>query len=501
MSHIQLIIHLIMKLSSAADALNSNDVNPKRRKHSHKEQVMKIVHKNDTEVYAAYWQDDDKRRVDEPSFYQGKVVATREINNHAQILREYDVIFDNNNTITAIPESMVYLVKEYELRMQYEYDNDDNLPWHGKVLFHVDETSSDDWYKYTGWFSICINNNRIHFPSLLLALEAYDKNIMDNLGEVSQLNLTDPSVTNDTILLPPPVRSPKIDYHGPQFRVVSMVGKGQEGPCYITSTKSCCGNRLRAVYHNGDIDANANKQTITRDRRCTSKKINKHETHLFNIANNEDMKPYPKSVILNNKYSVFCDGGKDEDSAFNVPNLSKPVRVISIRDGHLVILEPPHNKGLGYCIPNHSSDIILPPINITKSRFATKTKNVHSLITALNDITKWYQASFHRSDSKSVARDMNLEGKDSYYICVGTTAKQSGGVSLYNAAFANSKPESQQRMLKLIKSIEFLWFEWVERRHLKIILDGIEMTDAKTFTLPYDTSRSSQVYGAFASGK
>ncbi len=84
---------------------------------------------------------------------------------------------------------------------------------------------------------------------------------------------------------------------------------------------------------------------------------------------------------------------------------------------------------------------------------------------------------------------------------MGTTAKRKGGVSLYNSAFAMSKPESQHRMLRLIGSIESLWFEWVDRQHLKIILEGIKMTNAKTFTLPYDTSRSSQVYGAFASGK
>ncbi len=335
-------------------------------------------------MYAAYWQDDDKDRVDEPSYYKGNVIATRKINNHKHICREYDVIFDNNYTITAIPESMVFLVKEYELRMQYEYDNDDNLPWHGKVLFHVNEESSDDWYKYTGWFSIFINNNRIHYPSLLLALEAYDDNIMDSLGDMSQLNLTEPRITNDTILLPPPARSPKIDYHGPQFQFVSKVGKGQEGPCYLTCTDSPSGQRLRAVYHNGHIDANANNQTIIHNRRCTSKKNNRQETHLINIANNVNMKPYPKSVILNNNYRVFCNGGKDEDSAINLPNLSKPVQVISMRDGYLEIIEPPDNtKGLIYRIRYHSSDIIMPPINITKNRFATKEKHVNSLCTAL----------------------------------------------------------------------------------------------------------------------
>lgn len=485
-----------MKLSFAAKALNSNAVSPKRHKHSHEVQVEKIVHNEGTEVYAAYWQDDDEDRVNEPSFYQGKVVATRKINNHKHIHREYDVIFDDDNTIiTAIPESMVFLVKEYELRMQYEYDSDDNLPpWHDKVFFHVDEKSSDDWFKYTGWFSIFIENNHIHYPSLLLALEA--------LGDMSLSNLSGPTITNDTILLPPPARSEKIDYHGPLFRFVSKVGNGQEGPCYLTNTNSPCGIRLRAVYHNGEINANANEQTIIRDRRCTSKKINRQKKSLINIADNDHLKPYPKSVLLNNMYMVFCDGGKDDDSAINLPNLSKPLRVISMRHHHLEIVEPPNNDtGLRYCIPKNSSDIVLPPINISKGRLATKMKSVNSLIAALNDITEKFPASFHRGEGKCVSRDMSLEDKDSYYICVGTTAKRSGGVSLYNTAFAKSKPESQDRMLKLFKSIEFLWFEWVDRRHLKIILDGIEMTDAKTFTLPYDTSRRSQVYGAFASGK
>jgi hypothetical protein len=73
-----------MKLSFAAKALNSNAVSPKRHKHSHEVQVEKIVHNEGTEVYAAYWQDDDEDRVNEPSFYQGKVVATI-TRNHKQI--------------------------------------------------------------------------------------------------------------------------------------------------------------------------------------------------------------------------------------------------------------------------------------------------------------------------------------------------------------------------------------------------------------------------------
>ena len=56
-----------MKLSSAAAAFSSNVVKPKRHKHNHKEQVMKHVHKKNTEVYAPYWHDDDIDRVDEPS--------------------------------------------------------------------------------------------------------------------------------------------------------------------------------------------------------------------------------------------------------------------------------------------------------------------------------------------------------------------------------------------------------------------------------------------------
>jgi len=41
-----------MKLSAAAAAFSSNVVKPKRRKHNHKEQVMKVFHKKNTEVYA-----------------------------------------------------------------------------------------------------------------------------------------------------------------------------------------------------------------------------------------------------------------------------------------------------------------------------------------------------------------------------------------------------------------------------------------------------------------
>jgi len=61
--------------------------------------------------------------------------------------------------------------------------------------------------------------------------------------------------------------------------------------------------------------------------------------------------------------------------------------------------------------------------------------------------------------------------------------------------------KSQRRMLRLFRNIENSWQEWIDRKHLKIVQDGIKMTNATTFTLPYDSSKKTKVYGAFAAGK
>jgi hypothetical protein len=202
-----------MNLSIAASILDNNVRTAKRRRYNKKQPVNKLIYEKDTDVYAAFWQDDDIDRIDEPYYYKGVVVATRETT-HENIRRVYDISYDDGDTAIGIPESLVFLEKEYQLRMQYDdYDsNDGNLLWNGEVKFHADENSTDDWYKFTGWYSICINRKRIHFPLLSLALEAHDDHMKKNSGgQESNLNLDNSTPNNGVVLLPPPAQRPQID--------------------------------------------------------------------------------------------------------------------------------------------------------------------------------------------------------------------------------------------------------------------------------------------------
>jgi hypothetical protein len=194
------------------------------------------------------------------------------------------------------------------------------------------------------------------------------------------------------------------------------------------------------VFDNGDVAANANFRTRRRDRICDERKMIKQDTMLDNVANNDNLTPYPKCDIINRGYRVFCDGGKDDINAIDLPNGSKPEKVISIRLGHLFVIDVPNdNKGFMYRIPKHSSDVIMPPRASTKGCMLTKKKHVKSLFAALEDITKQYTASFCRGEGQCIGRDNNLEGKNNYYICAGTYANRKGGVSPYNTAFEISK--------------------------------------------------------------
>jgi hypothetical protein len=450
-----------MKLSTAASNIDNN----KRRRYNQHQSVNKLIYKKNTDVYAAFWQDDDIDRIEEPYYYKGVVVATRETN-HENIRRVYDIKYDDGDTAIGIPESLVFLEEEYQLRMQYDdYDNyDGNLLCNGDVKFHVDENSTDDWYKFTGWYSICINTKRIHFPLLSLALKAHDDHIKKNSsGKESITHLDNSLPTNGMVLLPPPARRPQIDYLGPHYRHVS-----DEGPCYITKATSPSSQRLRLVFDNGNVAANANFRTRRRDRICDKKKKNKQDTMLDNIANIDNLTPYPKCDIINRGYRVFCDGGKDDNNAIDLPNGSKPEKVISIRHGHLFVIDIPNDKkGVMYRLRNHSSDIIMPPRASTKECMLTTKNHVTSLFAALEDITNQYTASFTRGAGQCISLDNNLEGKNSYYICAGTYANRQGGVSSYNKAFAMSDERSQLRMLKLFQNIENSWQEWIDRKHLK----------------------------------
>ena len=193
---------------------STTSVIAKRRKIE--KNVDKTVYAKNDVVFAAYWQEHDVNRELEPSFYPGLIV-TSHVTNDNRVCREYSVVFDDGFILNNIPESMVFLTEGYNLRMKY--DSDKHLPWLGDVIFETDENSFDDWYKYTGWYSIVINGEHIHYSLLLYAPLAYDKNELDkHCGTeciISKLNLpkyhpsegkknAKTTMTLTSIFLPPP---------------------------------------------------------------------------------------------------------------------------------------------------------------------------------------------------------------------------------------------------------------------------------------------------------
>ena len=155
----------------------------KRRKNSNT--VRKLIYQKNDVVYAAYWPEHDVDRLLEPSFYKG-IILTSSLTNDIHIRREYTVAFEDGYVIDNIPESMIFLIEEYNLRMLH--DREDDLPWHGEVKFENDEYSTDDWFKNTGWYSIKINGHQKHYPLLLYALLAYDGNEL-NICKINKINV------------------------------------------------------------------------------------------------------------------------------------------------------------------------------------------------------------------------------------------------------------------------------------------------------------------------
>ena len=226
---------------------------------------------------------------------------------------------------------------------------------------------------------------------------------------------------------------------------------------------------------------------------------------MINIAEYNGLTPYPKNLIVNKKYFVYCDGGRDSNNAIVPPTVKgKPPRVISMRNGHLKVIDShfSSDSGLLYKLgDNTCCDIIMPPLSTSRKAMKTKPSDAKSLFIALEDVEKHYGKSFSRGNGQVIALDEELEGCN-YYVCAGTYPNRcGGGISPYNVAFAKSNPSSQNRIMKLFKNVEYLFNEWIDARETRIAYKALKLVNGKTFTLPSNPSNKSALYGAFASGK
>ena len=249
----------------------------------------------------------------------------------------------------------------------------------------------------------------------------------------------------------------------------------------------------------------ANTLKIQRHRHFERSKSFKQQKNMINIAEYNGLTPYPKNLIVNKKYFVYCDGGRDSNNAIVPPTVKgKPPRVISMRNGHLKVIDShfSSDSGLLYKLGDNTyCDIIMPPLSTSRKAMKTKPSDAKSLFIALEDVEKHYGKSFSRGNGQVIALDEGLEVCN-YYVCAGTYPNRcGGGISPYNVAFAKSNPSSQNRIMKLFKNVEYLFNEWIDARETRIAYKALKLVNGKTFTLPSNPSNKSALYGAFASGK
>jgi hypothetical protein len=333
-----------------------------------------------------------------------------------------------------------------------------------------------------------------------------------NKVDLSQLNLPEEyyklnetaKVTklSSSLLLPPPNHSPKID--GPHnYRL--------NGPCHLTKAGTTSSERLHAGRLSATVKtAMSTGRTYLRKEMTERRKSEKQSKHLINIADCNDFTPYPKESVINEQYFVFCDGGCDATKAIEPPIVNgKSPRVISIRGKHLKVIDThlaSEDTGIIYKLDGKSSDVILPPRKSSFHALATKSNDAETLFMALEDIENHYSKSVRRGKSTQVVVLDNDDDGDSdsdnhIYICAGSTPKRNGvGISPYNVAFADSKPESQKRVLRLFKNVEYLFKEWMDTPEVRTVVDAKKLVNGSTFSTPCNDDKS-EMYGAFASGK
>ncbi|KAL7549522.1 LOW QUALITY PROTEIN: hypothetical protein ACHAWF_012782 [Thalassiosira exigua] len=140
-----------------------------------------------TKVYAAYWEPDDAKRREEPSWHPGAVssVAVRKASDERfGPVRWYNVNYDDGDRTTGIHDAFVFPVEDYELVTRRDEENEKRkraANWKG-VKNVTDGKSKDAWAASVGWYVAAIDGERRPFSTLAEALRAYDAHVVRAKG-------------------------------------------------------------------------------------------------------------------------------------------------------------------------------------------------------------------------------------------------------------------------------------------------------------------------------
>ena len=203
---------------------------------------------------------------------------------------------------------------------------------------------------------------------------------------------------------------------------------------------------------------------------------------------------------------VFVDGGSPGNptidpqlpSSTTKSDSNDEVHILYIASGDLEVptqhLKDP-TKGLRFKPSQDGpSQILLVPR--AKSLHHMGTKRSIGLCNALDAVEAEVKTTLKRGGKKHVVRHGTHK-----YICVGTqTCRATTGIRDMHYALTHISQQHQAILCKHFSKMDELFVQFVDTDQIRLVKEGIDLVQAKTFSVPTRKAPPSRIYGAFASG-
>jgi hypothetical protein len=274
----------------------------------------------------------------------------------------------------------------------------------------------------------------------------------------------------------------------------------KHGPRHLPSANSSSSNRckLASIISSFKTENGSKKSRKIKNRNSQSKR-RKQNARLDQISPSKD---HQVLCGLVDDHFTFVDGGTLSNPRIRpLANLSKPTRVLAIRDNHLKVMTSHimnSERGLIYRFENGSSDIILVPRKDAINQIQVRPDDHITLCNAFDMV----ESNVKRTEERGSKNKYVITDKTQKYICVGNqTCRGCVGIRRYHKALQLCHKHVLDRIMRYFKAIENLFAMYMDTEEIRIIHDAIEQMKSETFSIPTNPKTSASIYGAFACGK